>query len=137
LRKKRFAAFVFPRLCDPHIQHVAILIYRSPEVMPLPPDGEEDFVHMPLISTARATMAQFIGVGLPERANTLAGPFHSSRRSHVGPKALLPDRKLSEKRKYNHTAWVMISGGKRKPLSSGAMLFVFMKVFSHIVQLYC
>jgi hypothetical protein len=29
---------------------------------------------------------------------------------------LFESRKLSEKRKYSHTAWLIISGGKRNPL---------------------
>jgi len=116
LRKKRLAAFVFRRLCDPHIQHVAILIHGSPQRVLLAPDREHDLVHMPCVATARATTAPFIGVRLPKRANTIAEPFHSSRRSRAVPEALQHHAQLSEKRKDNHTAWLMISGGKRKPL---------------------
>jgi hypothetical protein len=84
--------------------------------MSLATDREEDLVQMPLVATTRATTAQFIGVRLPKCANPIAAPFHSSRRSRVVPKALPHHAQLSEKRKDNHTAWLMISGGKRKPL---------------------
>jgi hypothetical protein len=57
------------------IEHVPILIYRSPQGMLLAPDGEEDFVHMPRIPTARATTAQFIGVGLPKLQTPLPDCF--------------------------------------------------------------
>ena len=45
-------------------------------------------------------------------------------------------RKLSEKRKYSHTAWLIISAGKQNPLSLGAEVFVFMKAFYHTVQFF-
>src|SRR5258708_34911470 len=86
--KKRLAACLLRRLCDPYVQDIAVLVHGSPQVMSLATDREEDLVQMPLVATTRSTTAQFIGVRLPKRANPIAAPFHSSRRSRVVPKAL-------------------------------------------------
>src|SRR5260370_36115284 len=88
-RKKGFAACVLRRLCDPHIQHVAVLIHCSPQIVPLAIDGEKDLVQMPLVAATRATTAQFIGVRLPKRAGTTAVRLHRSRRSRAGRRPFL------------------------------------------------
>jgi hypothetical protein len=56
--------------------------------MSLATDREEDLVHMPFVSTTRATTTEFIGGGLPKRANTIAGRFHRSRQSRAARRPL-------------------------------------------------
>ncbi len=43
------------------IEHISVLIHRSPQIMSLATDGEEDLIQVPFVATARAT-TQFIGI---------------------------------------------------------------------------
>ena len=69
------------RLCDPHVEHVAILIHRWTKVMLLATNGEDDLVEMPGVPTARTTTAHFMGVGLPKLQTPLPHRF----RGHDDP----------------------------------------------------
>src|SRR5258708_24438079 len=73
--KKRLAACLLRRLCDPHVQDIAVLVHGSPQVMSLATDREEDLVQMPLVATTRSTTAQFIGVRLPKLQTPLPHRF--------------------------------------------------------------
>src|SRR5258708_33900063 len=64
LRKKRFAAFLFRRLCDAYVEHISILIHRSPQIVGFAVDFEKYLVHMPFVATTRTPPPQFIGVRL-------------------------------------------------------------------------
>ena len=44
------------------IEHISILIHRSPQILSLATDGEEDLTQVPFVATARATATQFIGM---------------------------------------------------------------------------
>ena len=116
LTEKSFRCLFVASALDENVEHVAILIHRSPEIVSLPTDGEEDLIHMPRVATTRATTAQFIGRGLTK----FQTPLPHSFRGHDDPALCVvrssTSRKLSEKRKYSHTAWLIISDGKRKPL---------------------
>ena len=48
------------------IQHVALLVDRSPKVMALAVDRDEHFVQMPLVTSAGLTASDGIGEALPE-----------------------------------------------------------------------
>jgi len=61
-----------------NVEHVAILIHRSAKGMLLAMNAEDDLVEMPFVPTARATTAQFLGVGLP----TLQPPLPPRFRGH-------------------------------------------------------
>jgi hypothetical protein len=54
-----------------NVQAVALLIYRTPQVVRFALDREKHLVHVPLIARPRTTATQFIGVLLPK----LATPF--------------------------------------------------------------
>ena len=45
------------------IEHISVLIHRSPQRLSLATDGEEDLIQVPFVATARAA-TQFIGRGL-------------------------------------------------------------------------
>ena len=57
------------------IQHISVLIDRSPQVMGLPIDLEKDFIQMPCVTTPRTATTQFIGVGLPKFQTPLSHGF--------------------------------------------------------------
>ncbi|GAC1461103.1 MAG: hypothetical protein PVSMB2_22630 [Ktedonobacteraceae bacterium] len=48
------------------VQHVAILVDRSPKGMLLATDREDDLVQMPFVPALGTPTAQFVGRGLPE-----------------------------------------------------------------------
>src|SRR5947209_12828546 len=54
------------------IQHVAILIDRSPKEVFLATDGKDHLIHMPFVTTMRATTAQFIRIRLPKLQTPLS-----------------------------------------------------------------
>src|SRR5258708_25755907 len=88
LAKKPLRRLLIAPALHQDIEHVAILIHSPPKVMSLATDREEDLVHMPLVATTRATTTEFIGVRLPERANTIVALFHSSRQFRDALEAL-------------------------------------------------
>ncbi len=57
------------------IEHVAVLIHRPPEVMPLTLDRQEDLIQMLLIPGLRPAVAQLIGIVLAELPAPLADRF--------------------------------------------------------------
>jgi len=60
---------------DQDIQHIPVLIDGPPEVVPCAVDGEEDFIHMPLIARSRTPASQPIGIDLPKLPAPLAYGF--------------------------------------------------------------
>jgi hypothetical protein len=56
------AAFFVASALDEDVEHVAILINGSPQVMSLATDREEDLVQVPFVSTTRTVTTQFIGI---------------------------------------------------------------------------
>jgi hypothetical protein len=48
------------------IQHISVLIHRSPQILSFATDREKHFVQMPRIATARAATLQFLSIGLPK-----------------------------------------------------------------------
>jgi hypothetical protein len=75
LAKKSLCGLLVASALHKNVEHIPILVHCSPEGMSLTTDRKEDLVHVPLVATARATTAQFIGVRLPKRANTIAARF--------------------------------------------------------------
>jgi hypothetical protein len=88
LPKKAFCRVCVPSALDEDIQHVAVLIDGSPQIMPLATDREKDLVQVPLIPTPRAAAAEFVCVRLPKRASTTGARFRRSRRSRAGRRPL-------------------------------------------------
>ena len=58
-------SFVAPAL-DQDIQHVAVLINRTPEVGRFALDGQKNFIDVPRIARPRTTATQRVGVLLPK-----------------------------------------------------------------------
>ena len=58
-------SFVPPAL-DEDIEHIAFLVDRPPEIVGLAIDLEEHFIQVPLVTRARTSSAQLVGVGLAE-----------------------------------------------------------------------
>jgi hypothetical protein len=44
------------------IEHISVLIHRSPQILSLATDAEEDLIQVPYVATAKATATQFIGI---------------------------------------------------------------------------
>ena len=77
---EQFAEKSLGRLCvasalDQDIEHIAILIHRSPEGVLLATNGEKHLVHMPLVAIMRAMTASFVGLGLPKLQTLLSNRF--------------------------------------------------------------
>ena len=66
LAEKSLGGFLVAAALDQDIEHIAMLIYRSPEIMGLPIDFEKDLVQMAFVATTRASSPQFVGIGLPK-----------------------------------------------------------------------
>src|SRR5258708_11856831 len=75
LPKKAFSRLFVPSALDQDIQHVAILIHCSPKIMRFPVDLQIHFIHVPFVSTTRATTTQLVGVGLPKCEAPLSHRF--------------------------------------------------------------
>jgi len=71
LAKESFGSVLVASALHEDVEHIAVLVYCSPEVMLLATNREENLVHMPFVATTRATATEFISVRLPERANTI------------------------------------------------------------------
>src|SRR5260370_37033622 len=98
------------------IEHIAVLINSSPQIVGFAVDFQINLVHMPCVSRFRTATAQLVGRHLPKfQARTLA-PCAYVTTTPRWARSSSTSRKLREKRKYNHTVWLIISGGKRKPL---------------------
>src|SRR5690242_5974909 len=70
-----FSCVFVPSALHQDVEHVAMLINCSPEIMFLTSDCEHDLVHMPFVAATRAATTQFIGVGLPKFEAPLSHGF--------------------------------------------------------------
>ena len=113
LSEKSFGGLFVTSALHQDIKYGAMLIHRSPEVMLLATNRQNHLVYMPFISTERTAAAQLVGIGLPEFQAPLTHRFIGRHDPALCVVRSSTSRKLSEKRKYNHTAWLIISGGKR------------------------
>jgi hypothetical protein len=116
LPKKAFRRLLVSSALDKDIQHIAILVHGPPEIVRFPVDLQVHFIQVPCVATTRTATTQFIGIRLPELQTPLSHGFITHDHSSLCVARSSTSRKLSEKRKYNQTAWLTISGGKRKPL---------------------
>jgi hypothetical protein len=64
-----------PAALDQESEHVIVLLDRPPQRIPLPLDGERQFIEMPYVPGARTLTPQFIGILLTKLATPLAGGF--------------------------------------------------------------
>src|SRR5258708_17860554 len=116
LAKKSLGCLFIALALDQDIEYVSVLIDSSPQIMPLPTNTEKNLIPVPFLATARTTMAQFIGIRLAKLETPLPNCFIGHGDASLCVVRSSTSRKLSEKRKYSHTAWLIISEGKRNPL---------------------
>ena len=69
------------------LEHISVLIHRSPQRLSLATDGEEDLIQVPFVATARAT-TQFIGRGLTKFEAPLPHRFRGHGDPALGQKFL-------------------------------------------------
>src|SRR5437763_12901235 len=82
--KESFGCFFVASALYEDIQHVAVLIHRSPQVMLLTSNRENHLIHIPLVATTRAATAQFIGRGLTKCEAPLSHRFISDDDTALG-----------------------------------------------------
>ncbi len=71
LAKEAFGSFPVSVECDQDIENVAILVHRSPKIMALAADRDEQLVHMP--DVAESTLSS------PQRAGVFGSKFPAPR----------------------------------------------------------
>ncbi len=60
LAEKSFRGFFVAPALDENVEHISVLIHRSPQIVSLATDREKHLVHMPLVATTRTATAQFV-----------------------------------------------------------------------------
>jgi hypothetical protein len=97
---------------DEHVEDFAFVIDGSPQVHPPPADPHHHLVEVPPAGRAGSGPAEVAR----KEGTELQGPAADGLVAHLDPAAAIrssTSRKLRVKRKYNHTAWRMTSGGNR------------------------
>src|SRR3954453_17656215 len=61
LRKKRLAALALRRLCTRDVEHVAVLVHGTPEIVLLATDAQKHLIHEPFVARPRPTSLQRVG----------------------------------------------------------------------------
>src|SRR5215213_1562254 len=104
--------FVAPAL-DENVEHEAILVDGPPEPVLRSADHQAHFVEVPLVSRVWQLAADLVSEALAELARPL--PHGLSWLTTMPRAASISStmRRLSGKRKYSQTAWLMTSPGKR------------------------
>ena len=73
--------------CDQNIQHVAVLVHRSPKIMTFAADGDEHFVHVPDVAESTLSSPQSTSIGwskLPAPgSNGLVGYGYATLREKI------------------------------------------------------
>jgi hypothetical protein len=66
LAEELLRGLLVPATLDENVQHVAVLIHGTPQVMPDPINGEKHLVQVPFIPWPRSPAPELIGIGLSE-----------------------------------------------------------------------
>jgi hypothetical protein len=66
LAEELLRGLLVPATLDENVQHVAVLIHSTPQVMPDTIDGEKHLVQVPFIPWPRSPAPELIGIGLSE-----------------------------------------------------------------------
>jgi hypothetical protein len=80
--------------------------------MLLPSNADGNLVEMPFVSDCRKTPADLSREALAELQRSLSGCLMADLDA-AGRQHLSTIRRLKGKQKYNHTAWLITSAGKR------------------------
>jgi hypothetical protein len=71
LAEEFLRSLLVPPALHQDIEDVPVLVDGTPEIVPCPIDGEEDFIQMPFVAGSGTPAPKLIGIGLPE----LQAPF--------------------------------------------------------------
>lgn len=99
---------------DQHVKHHSGLIYGTPEPVLRPSDLDCDLVEVPFVSDTGQSSSDPVGElwpNLSAHCRTVSWLTTMPRAASISSTM----RKLSGKRKYTQTAWLMTSAGKRNP----------------------
>jgi hypothetical protein len=75
LAKKSLCCLFIAVALDQDIEDVCALIDSSPQILPLPTNSKENLIHVPFVTRALTTMAQFIGIRLAKLETPLPNCF--------------------------------------------------------------
>src|SRR4051795_11126813 len=106
LAEQALGGLFFPPPLDQDVEHEAILVNGPPEPVLLSPDHQAHFVEVPFVTRTGEPAPDLVGERLAELARPLAHGFMA----HVdaaGGSISSTMRRLSGKRKYSHTAWLI------------------------------
>ena len=62
LAKEAFGSLPVSVACDQHVEHITILVHRSPKIMALAADRNEHLAHVPDVAEATLSLPQSAGV---------------------------------------------------------------------------
>jgi hypothetical protein len=86
--KESFRGALIATRLNQDVDHVAVLIHGTPEILLLPVDSNEDFVQVPNISEAALTPLQFSGIARTELLAPESYRFIRHDDSALGEKVL-------------------------------------------------
>ena len=95
------------------VEHDPVLVHGAPEPMLLAGDADHDLVEVPLVAWCRETAADLVGKALAELQRPLPHRLMADQDAAGGAASPRPCRRLRGNRKYNQTAWLITSAGKR------------------------
>jgi DNA replication protein DnaC len=101
-----------PAGLDEEVDQVPVLVHGAPEILAVTVNRDEDFVQKPRIAESTLSALQPPGVVWAELRAPLPNGFVRHDDASFGQQ-ILDSRKLRSYRWYNHTAWLMMSDGKR------------------------
>src|SRR3954465_5778081 len=112
LAEQAFGGALITPALHQHVEYDAVLVHCAPQPVLLAGDFEGDLIEMPLVSSRRQTPPDPVGEVLAELERPLPHRLVADDNAARGSISSTM-RKLSGKRKYSQTAWLITSGGKR------------------------
>ena len=95
---------------DQDVEHDPMLVHGAPEPVLPARNADHDLIKVPLVPGHGQTPPDLIGITLPELQRPLAYRLMADLDSASISSSM---RRLSGNRKYNQTAWLITSAGKR------------------------
>jgi hypothetical protein len=97
---------------DEHVEYPAVLVHRTPQPALHAGNLQHDFIQVPLVASPGQAAADQVGKRLTELERPLP---HGSMADDdaTGGQQFLNQRSPSGRRKYGHTAWLIIAAGTR------------------------
>ncbi len=75
LAEEPLSGLLIPATLHEDVEHIAILVYGSPQVVVFAIDLDEHFIEVPLVARSRTPAAQFVGICLTELEAPLSNRF--------------------------------------------------------------